>query len=75
MEWIIIGAVALLIFGRRLPDVARSFGKSIIEFKKGLRDVHDEIDTASKPPDSQTSSLSERGSTSKDVSSTPGPRP
>jgi len=44
VEWIIIGIVALLIFGRRLPDVARSMGKSIVEFKKGIKDVKDEID-------------------------------
>lgn len=47
-EWIIIGGFALLIFGRRLPDVARSIGKSIVEFKKGLRDVKDDIDQRSK---------------------------
>ena len=45
-EWILITVVALLIFGRRLPDVARSVGKSIVEFKKGLRDVKGEIDIA-----------------------------
>ncbi len=44
MEWIVVGVVALLIFGRRLPDVARSVGKSIVEFKKGLREVKDEMD-------------------------------
>lgn len=44
MEWGVILVVALLIFGRRLPDVARSVGKSIVEFKKGLRDVKGEID-------------------------------
>lgn len=44
MEWAIILVVALLVFGRRLPDVARSVGKSIVEFKKGIRDVKDDID-------------------------------
>jgi len=43
-EWIVILIVALVIFGRRLPDVARSIGKSIVEFKKGIRDVSDDID-------------------------------
>ena len=53
-EWIIIAVVALLIFGRRLPDVARSVGKSIVEFKKGIKDVKDDIDVRSRlePPPS-----------------------
>ncbi len=46
-ELIIIAVIALLIFGRRLPDVARSVGKSIVEFKKGIRDVKGEIDVKS----------------------------
>ncbi len=52
MEWFVIGGLALLLFGRRLPDVARSFGKSIVEFKKGLHDVKDDIDTSRRiePP-------------------------
>ncbi len=56
-EWIVIGLVALLVFGRRLPDVARSVGKSIVEFKKGLREVKDDIDVQSRieqtPPSSK----------------------
>jgi len=47
-EWILIVLAALLIFGRRLPDVARSLGKSIVEFKKGIKDVRDDIDTQSR---------------------------
>jgi len=46
-ELIIIAVIALLIFGRRLPDVARSVGKSIVEFKKGIKDVKGEIDVQS----------------------------
>jgi len=47
-EWIVIGIIALLVFGRRLPDVARSLGKSIVEFKRGIRDVKDDIDVESR---------------------------
>jgi sec-independent protein translocase protein TatA len=43
-EWIVILAVALLIFGSRLPEVGRSIGRSIVEFKKGLKGVKDELD-------------------------------
>ncbi len=45
-EWIIILVIALLIFGPRLPSVMRSMGKGITEFKKGLRDVEDDVDKA-----------------------------
>jgi sec-independent protein translocase protein TatA len=37
-ELLIIGAVALLIFGSRLPSTMRSLGKSVVEFRKGLRE-------------------------------------
>ncbi len=47
-ELIIIAIVALLLFGHRLPQVARAAGQSIVEFKKGLRDVGEEVDKASK---------------------------
>ncbi len=35
-EWLIIGLVALLLFGKRLPGVARSLGQALHEFKTGL---------------------------------------
>ena len=42
-ELLVIGVIALLIFGKRLPEVGRSLGKGIVEFKKGLRDTGDDI--------------------------------
>jgi len=43
MEWIIIAMVGLLIFGKRLPSIARSVGSSLTEFKKGVSGVKDGI--------------------------------
>ena len=48
MEWVVILLVGLMLFGRRLPDVARSIDKSIVEFKKGIREVKDDIDERAK---------------------------
>ncbi|MEE9584019.1 MAG: twin-arginine translocase TatA/TatE family subunit [Candidatus Brocadiales bacterium] len=46
-EWLVILIVALLIFGKRLPDVMRSLGKGIVEFKKGVRGIEEDVDKAS----------------------------
>ena len=46
-EWLVIAAIGLLLFGKRLPEVGRSLGKGIVEFKKGLKGVEEDIDTAS----------------------------
>jgi sec-independent protein translocase protein TatA len=43
-EWIIVLIIALLIFGKRLPGTMRSIGKGIVEFKKGLKGVKDEVE-------------------------------
>ncbi len=42
-EWIVILAIAVLVFGRRLPEIARSLGKSLTEFKKGIKDIEKDV--------------------------------
>lgn len=49
-EWIIILVIAVLIFGRRLPEIARGVGKSLTEFKKGIKDVDNEVKSADAAP-------------------------
>jgi TatA/E family protein of Tat protein translocase len=52
-EWGVILIIGLLLFGKRLPEVGRSLGKGIIEFKKGLQGIEEEVtaavSTAEKP--------------------------
>jgi sec-independent protein translocase protein TatA len=46
-EILIVGAIVLLLFGKRVPGVMRSLGSSIVEFKKGINDTGD--DDSEKP--------------------------
>lgn len=46
MHWLIIGVIVLLLFGNRLPSVMRSLGLGVVEFKKGLQGVQDEMNNA-----------------------------
>jgi len=53
-EWVILILAVLLLFGsKRIPDLARSLGQSIKEFKKGAREVTDEIQNAANEPPAQ----------------------
>ena len=47
METMIIMGIAVLLFGKRLPEVGRSLGKGIVEFKKGLRGIEENFDMTS----------------------------
>ena len=50
---IVIGVIMLLLFGRRLPEVGRSLGQGIVQFKKGLKDVQDEVSEAANAPETK----------------------
>ena len=46
MEMMLILVVGVLLFGRKLPEVGRSLGKGIVEFKKGLKGLEDDVDVS-----------------------------
>jgi sec-independent protein translocase protein TatA len=47
-EMMIVGVLALLLFGKNLPGVARNLGKSMAELKKGLSGFQDEFRNATR---------------------------
>ena len=55
-ELIVIGALAVLLFGKRLPEVARSFGQTYSQFREGLQDIQREMNQVG---DSVRSSVSD----------------
>ena len=42
VELLVVSGVILLLFGSRLPKVARSLGQGIVEFKRGVQGIEDE---------------------------------
>ena len=47
-ELIVVLVILLLLFGHRLPSVMRSLGSGIVEFKKGVKGIEDDIEDAGK---------------------------
>jgi sec-independent protein translocase protein TatA len=51
-ELLLILVIVLILFGaQRLPDLARSLGSSVKEFKKGVNELKDDTTTAAKKDD------------------------
>ncbi len=56
MEMMIIGGIALLLFGHRLPGAMRSLGRGILEFKKGVEGADEESDSTAQVEQSKKES-------------------
>ncbi len=56
IHWLVFGIVAILLFGNRLPSVARSLGRSLVEFKKGMNELESEFKSSiySEPTSTST---------------------
>jgi sec-independent protein translocase protein TatA len=47
IHWMLLLVIGILLFGKRLPEMGRYLGKGIVEFKKGLKGLEDEIEGSS----------------------------
>lgn len=52
-ELIIVAVVVLLLFGNRLPSVMRSLGRGVIEFKRGVQGIEEDVDEGAQPQSKQ----------------------
>ena len=48
-EVMILLVLGVLFFGRKLPEVGRYLGKGIVEFKKGIKGLEDEVEGTAAP--------------------------
>ena len=46
-EILLLVLLGVLLFGRKLPEIGRSLGKTVVEFKKGVKGLEDEVSTDS----------------------------
>ena len=47
IHWVILLGIGILLFGKRLPEMGRHLGKTIIEFKRGMQGLEDQVDAGS----------------------------
>ncbi len=48
-EILLLLVLGVLLFGRKLPDIGRSLGKTMVEFKKGVKGIEDEVSETRSP--------------------------
>ncbi len=46
---VVVLFIAILLFGHKLPSVARSLGSSVSEFKKGVKDGENDLNAQTPP--------------------------
>ena len=73
-HWFVIAIILLLLFGNRLPSVMRSLGQGVVEFKKGLQGIEDDIKNSTNKIEEQPTSRRRRKRRSRARSSLPKSR-
>ncbi len=59
-EMLIVLGLAVLLFGKRLPEVARSLGKSLGDFQRGVQSIQQELQSSLREEAEASSSDSSR---------------
>lgn len=62
LELILILLALVLLFGKRVPEIARGLGKSLTEFKKGLRETKEDIEKSADVSEEQSEENSRQDS-------------
>lgn len=66
-EIIVIGGIALLIFGgKKLPELMRGLGKGVKEFKEGMNEVKEEVNNDGQPQEQPQREEQKKEETSQD---------
>ena len=66
-EVVILAVIGLLIFGKRLPEVGKSLGKGIVEFKRGLAGIEQDVNDAGETGKQQPPRIEPHEAESKDA--------
>ncbi len=54
-HWLVVAAIVFLLFGNRLPSVMRSLGQGVVEFKKGLQGIEEDVKNSTTKIEEQSS--------------------
>ena len=65
--YLALAAIAFLLFGNRLPQVMRSLGRSVVEFKKGVAGIEDDLEEAVNEAETKAKSKAKRPAEESDV--------
>ena len=68
-EWALIAIVAIILFGARLPKIGRQLGQGFVEFRRGLRNVKEEISNAVEEDAQEEQAKTDSGTNQNDQNS------
>lgn len=71
-HWLVVMVIVLLLFGNRLPSVMRSLGRGVVEFKKGMEGIEEELNAEPAKPSEKAAVQSEKPAAASEAPKEPG---